>query len=106
MSELITEVKTEEEFRDAVKSGTVLVDFFATWCGPCRAQLPILAELAEKIAGKAKIVKVNIDELSSLATEFQVSNIPTMALLKDGKAIDRFVGLQQGATLETAIENA
>ncbi|HBT76969.1 MAG TPA: thioredoxin [Planctomycetaceae bacterium] len=104
MSDWITEVKSEEEFRAAIESGTVLIDFFATWCPPCRAQLPILEELAEKMAEKVKVVKVDTDALGGVAGEYQVSNIPTMVLLRDGKIIDRFVGLQQEATLRAAIE--
>lgn len=103
MSEHITEIKTVEEFRQTVKSGTVLVDFFATWCPPCRAQLPILEELAAELGDRARIVKIDTDELGELAQEFEVANIPTLVLLRDGRTVERFVGLQQGPVLKSAI---
>lgn len=103
MSDLIQEIKTEEEFTDATKSGTVLVDFFAPWCGPCRMQLPILQKLATELGEKAKIIKVNTDELQELARKFDVSNIPTLLLFKNGNMVDRFVGIRQEAELKSAI---
>lgn len=103
MSEHITEIKTVEEFRQVVKSGTVLVDFFATWCPPCRAQLPILEELATELGDRARIIKIDTDELGDLAQEFDVTNIPTLVLLRDGQTVERFIGLQQGSALKSAI---
>lgn len=106
MSEYVTELKTVDEFREIIKTGTVLVDFFATWCGPCRMQLPILNTVGEAMADKVRIVKVDTDVLKELAVEYEVSSIPTLVLLRDGKVVDRFVGLQQAETLKTAIAAA
>ncbi|MCL2304967.1 MAG: thioredoxin [Planctomycetaceae bacterium] len=102
MSEL-TEIQSEEEFTDATKGGVALVDFFAPWCGPCRIQLPILQKLAAELGEKVKILKVNVDNLPRLALKFDVSNIPTLILLKDGNLANRFVGVQQETTLKNAI---
>jgi thioredoxin 2 len=71
---------------------TVVVDLWAPWCGPCRFVSPILEELAQEHAGKLKIVKVNVDENQGLAVRFDAMSIPTMVVLRDGKAVDRIVG--------------
>ena len=106
MSELIKEITSETEFSAAIRSGAVLVDFFAPWCGPCKMQGPILEQVAADMGGKATIIKVDTDKNGDLAQKFEVSSIPTLILFKDGQAIDRLVGLQQAATLKTALENA
>ena len=103
MSELIQEIQTEEEFTDTTKSGVVLVDFFAHWCGPCRMQVPILQKLATELGDKAKIIKVNVDHFQGLAQKLEIANIPTLILFKDGNITNRFVGVQQEMTLKSAI---
>lgn len=70
----------------------VLVDFWAPWCGPCRMVGPIISEIAEEYAGKAKVCKVNVDEEGELAAANAVVSIPTVALFKDGKLIGKIVG--------------
>ncbi|MDR2704236.1 MAG: thioredoxin [Planctomycetaceae bacterium] len=106
MSEHVSIIGSEAEFNTTIQSGVVLVDFFATWCGPCRMQGPILEELATEIGPTAKIIKVDADQFQSLAVKYDISSIPTMILFKDGQIINRLVGLQQAANLKTAIENA
>ena len=103
MSELIQEIQSEEEFTNITKSGVVLVDFFATWCGPCRMQVPILQKLAKELGEKVKIIKVNVDHFQGLAQKLDVSSIPTLILYKDGNIANRFVGMQQETTLKNAI---
>jgi len=97
---------TVEDFDAAVASGVVLVDFWAPWCGPCRQQAPILADVAQRVEGRAAVMKVNIDDAPQLAARFDVQSIPTLIVLRDGRPVQRFVGVQSAAALVGAIENA
>jgi thioredoxin 1 len=74
-------------------STPVLVDFWAPWCGPCRAVSPILDAVGEELQGKVKIVKVNVDENQQLAVRFGVQAIPTLIIFKGGEPVDRIVGM-------------
>ena len=91
-------------YDDTVKSGVVLVDFWAPWCGPCKMQTPILEKVAAAVGDKAVISKVNVDEAPELAAKYGIRSIPTLILLKDGENKQQFVGLQQEAALVSAIE--
>jgi thioredoxin 1 len=91
-------------FKPAISTGTpVLVDFWAPWCGPCKAIAPILEELAVELAGKIQIAKLNVDENDGVSAEYGVRAIPTMLLFKDGKLVEQFVGMQPKATLKEKI---
>ena len=89
------------EFKSEVldHKGVVLVDFFATWCGPCKALTPIVDKLSEEMSGKVKIVKVDIDENSAQATEYRVLSVPTMKLFKNGEVVETLVGLRPESEL-------
>ena len=104
MSEKITNLTTDS-FKPAVTSATtpVLVDFWAPWCGPCKAIAPILEELATELDGKVKIAKVNIDENDAVAAEYGIRAIPTMLLFKNGKVADTIVGMMPKAALKTKL---
>jgi thioredoxin 1 len=93
-----------EEFKQSIQDGVSLVDFNAPWCGPCRAQEPILEQLAEKFTGKAIIAAMNVDDNQETAVALGIQSIPTLALFKDGKEVRRFVGLQSSKTLTQALE--
>lgn len=99
-------ILNKDNFTEKTANGVVLVDFWADWCGPCRTQLPILDEVYEELKEKATIGKVNVDEELELAQIFGVQSIPTLVLLKDGKAIDIMVGVQSKETLVNKINNA
>lgn len=85
---------TDQTFAAETNEGVVLVDFWAPWCGPCKMIAPVLEELDSEIAGKAKIVKVDVDENQETAGKFGVMSIPTLIVLKDGEAVDKVVGFQ------------
>ena len=93
----------KHSFDKIVSEGLVLVDFWADWCPPCRLQNPILEELASDENFQASIVKVNVDYNRDLAARFNVRNIPTLILFKDGEPVERLVGLQQKENLESII---
>ena len=88
---------TKENFENEVLKSEipVLLDFFATWCGPCKMLAPILEEIAKENAGKIKVCKVDVDEEAELATAFRVQSIPTLVAFKDGKAINMAVGYRK-----------
>lgn len=96
----------DDNFADTVDQGVTLVDFYADWCGPCRMVAPIVKELAAEMSGKANVAKLDIESAQQTTTNFRVTSIPTIIIFKDGKEVERFVGVKDKATLEKAIEKA
>jgi thioredoxin 1 len=94
---------TDSNFEAEIKSGVTLVDFHANWCGPCRMLAPVLEDVAKEIEGKAVIGKVDIDTEQKTAAQFQISSVPTMVLFKDGKEVNRLVGLRDAKAIKEFI---
>jgi thioredoxin 1 len=97
---------TDETFDDTVHNSDVpvLVDFWAAWCGPCKMMAPIVEEVADEYAGKAKICKLNTDDARDSAMEFNISAIPTVILFKGGQIEKKWVGLTSKKEITAAIE--
>ena len=91
-------------FKESISQGVSLVDFWATWCGPCRMINPIIEKIAKDFSGQLTVGKVNIDENSGLAEEFNVSSIPTILIFKDGKEVDRLVGANSENVIVSTFE--
>lgn len=85
---------TSANFDDEIKDGLVMLDFWATWCGPCRMQAPILEQLDAERNGNVKVCKIDVDEEPALAQRFEIMSIPTLISLNDGKQLEKRVGVQ------------
>lgn len=85
---------SDQSFKQEVENGSVLVDFWAPWCGPCKMIAPVLEELDQEIGDKLKIVKVNVDENPETASQFGIMSIPTLMVMKDNEVVDKMVGFQ------------
>ena len=102
-----TTAVTDDSFKTDVlgATGPVLVDFWAEWCGPCKAIGPALEDIGAELAGRIKIAKVNIDENPMTPNQFAVRGIPTLILFKDGKPVDTLVGARPKSALKAWIES-
>ena len=103
MSEHTVEL-TSAEFKKFIGEGVALVDFWAAWCGPCKAIAPIIGEVAAEFKGRAKVGKINVDECEDVAKEYGVMSIPTLILFKNGAAAERAVGMRPKAAIAAMIE--
>ncbi|MDX9730119.1 MAG: thioredoxin [Bacteroidales bacterium] len=104
-SELIEHL-TAQNFGHKTKKGVVLVDFWADWCMPCKMMAPILNEVAEATDGTATIYKLNVDEQQQVAAQFGIRSIPTMILFKDGKEVERIIGVKSKEAVIASIDKA
>ena len=90
---MLKHINTAAEFESAIKEGTVLADFFATWCGPCKMLSPLLEEVAEENPNLL-VIKIDVDEVSELAARYGIQAIPTLMLFKNGKRVETRMGYQ------------
>lgn len=101
----MTKVIDQQEFIREVLDGEglTLVDFFATWCGPCKMLTPVLEELSSELEGEVKIFSVDVDESQTLAMKYNVYSVPTMILFKNGEKVDQMVGFLPKQNIEAWI---
>jgi thioredoxin 1 len=85
---------TETNFQHQTKNKVILIDFWASWCAPCRVMAPVLNDVADNLTGNLHVGKVNIEQYQSLAQKYKVRSIPTLILLKNGTEVNRFVGIK------------
>lgn len=102
---IFTDDNFQAEVIDASKDKPVLIDFFATWCGPCKAQAPIVDEVSMELEGKAIVGKLDVDENPNSAQKYQVMGIPSLKVFRNGEVVEEFTGLQQKDTIVEALNN-
>ena len=95
---------TQKKFDQSILHGVTLVDFDATWCAPCRAQQPIIETVKKKYQGKAAVKKIDIDDNRDIALHLGIQSIPTIIIFKEGKEMNRFIGLQTAEMLNRALK--
>ena len=97
---------TDTNFQQQIKNKVVLIDFWASWCAPCRMMAPILNDVSSELSGNQHVGKINIEQYQSLAQKYKVRSIPTLILLKNGVEVNRFVGIKNKEFLLQQIHKA
>lgn len=101
---MITKINEQEFKTKVVNDAVAVIDFSATWCGPCRMLAPVLEKISEELAGKANFYNVDVDDDSALAAGFGISSVPTVLILKNGKVVDHSLGFRPGPAMKAWIE--
>ena len=102
----MAKVVTNENFSDMISVAfPVVVDFWATWCGPCRALAPVVDEIASEYEGKVEVAKCNVDDCDEIAAQFSIRSIPTLLFFKNGQMVDRLVGAVPKAQIAAKIDS-
>jgi thioredoxin 1 len=96
---------TGTELNNLITSGVTVVDFWAPWCGPCKVLGPVIEEIAEELQNKVKVVKLNVDNHEATSDQYAVRSIPTIIIFKDGKEVERMVGVSSKQTILAKINN-
>jgi len=99
------EIITEKDFNEKIKKGVVVVDFFATWCGPCRMMTPILEDIKTELGDSVEIYKVDVDEDQKLARSFGIMSIPTLFIFVDGQLKEKHIGLWMKDDMLTVLKS-
>lgn len=103
---MVATIASKQEFTDALAhDGLVVVDFFATWCGPCKMIAPLLDKFSQEYSS-AKFIKVDVDEFGEIAQEYEVSSMPTVIFFKGGKVVTKVIGANPAALKQTLANNA
>lgn len=102
--EEFVKIITDKNFKKTIKSGVTMVDFWATWCKPCLMQAPIVEQIAAEMKDQVLVGKMDVDLNPSVPRKFNIANIPTIMIFKDGEMVERFVGLKTKAELTAALE--
>ena len=100
----MAKIVNASQFDEVMKDGVVVVDFFATWCGPCKMLAPVFEELGVELEGKAKFIKVDVDESPEIAQRYQVMTVPSVLVLKDGDLKETSVGYVPKDQLKAIVE--
>ncbi|MBA3239197.1 MAG: thioredoxin [Parachlamydiaceae bacterium] len=96
----------DENFKSSIVKGVTLVDFYADWCGPCKMIAPLISELSDELKGKAFVAKVDVDTAQKIASEYDITSIPTLIIFKDGVEAKRIVGIRDKNSLKTMVLEA
>ncbi|MBR0266425.1 MAG: thioredoxin [Clostridia bacterium] len=101
---MVTKINEQDFVTKVVNDDVAVIDFSATWCGPCRMLAPVLEQVSDELAGKANFYNVDVDDDSALAAGFHISSVPTVMILKKGKVADTSLGFKPGPALKSWIE--